>query len=110
VIIENIVENAIMFSMPNQPILVKATTNDKGLTLVVEDSGIGIDPEYLNQVFEMYFRGSERSKGNGLGLYIVKKVVEKLGGNITLTSQAKKGTTVTVVLPHKVSPMEALAV
>jgi signal transduction histidine kinase len=110
VVIENLVENAIMFSTPEQFILVKSGTDEKGLTFSVEDSGIGIEPQYREQVFEMYFRGNERSKGNGLGLYIVRKIVEKLGGNITLKSIPNAGTTVTVFLPHKVSPVEAVRV
>ncbi len=44
------------------------------------DNGQGIDPAYLNRVFEMYFRANEKSKGNGLGLYIVKKMTDKLNG------------------------------
>jgi signal transduction histidine kinase len=48
----------------------------------------------------MYFRASERSKGNGLGLYIVKKAVEKLEGSITLSSVPGAGTTFTVMFPN----------
>jgi len=47
----------------------------------------------------MYFRGNERSKGNGLGLYIVKKACEKLGGDITVDSNRKLGCKFTVTLP-----------
>ncbi len=109
VVVENLVENAIMFSRPNSPVKIKVTSYENGLTFSIEDSGIGIEPEYLDQVFDMYFRGSERSKGNGLGLYIVKKIVEKLSGTIRLQSRAQTGTTVTVFLPHQVRPVEAVA-
>jgi signal transduction histidine kinase len=101
IILDNLVENAIHFCNPNEPFVKLHASQDGGLvTIEVIDNGAGILPKYQDQVFDMYFRGSERSKGNGLGLYIVKKAVQKLEGSVKLTSGKGAGTTITVVLPN----------
>jgi signal transduction histidine kinase len=64
-----------------------------------EDNGIGIESAYFEKVFDMFFRGSERSDGAGLGLYIAKETVEKLGGTISLISTIGHGSTFKIVLP-----------
>jgi signal transduction histidine kinase len=100
IIIENLVENSIHFSgINNAFIKLKAYQNGEYFSLDIQDNGQGIAKEYLDRIFEMYFRGNERSKGNGLGLYIVKKAVEKLDGSITVSSIYQSGTTFTVMLP-----------
>jgi signal transduction histidine kinase len=81
----------------------EAESDERGLTIQVSDSGWGIEKEYISHIFDMYFRAHERSKGNGLGLYIVKKITEKLNGTIELQSTVGKGTTVKVFFPHKIS-------
>ncbi|MEM9981577.1 MAG: ATP-binding protein, partial [Bacteroidota bacterium] len=52
------------------------------------------------KVFEMFFRGTERSKGLGLGLYITKHIIQKLGGNIVIENVAPHGTRVIITLPN----------
>jgi signal transduction histidine kinase len=79
----------------------KAYESSNFVVIDLEDNGQGIRKEYHEQIFDMYFRASERSKGNGLGLYIVKKAVEKLDGSITVSSIAGAGTTFTVMLPNR---------
>jgi signal transduction histidine kinase len=69
------------------------------VVVIVSDNGIGIDPVYLPRVFEMYFRANERSTGNGLGLYIVKKMVDKMNGRIEIKSELGKGTEVKIFIP-----------
>lgn len=99
-IIENLVENAIFFSGVVQPYInVKAYVQDGQMILEVKDNGQGIDAQYQDRIFDMYFRGNDRSKGNGLGLYIVKKAIEKLNGQITFQSDFGKGSTFRVSLP-----------
>jgi signal transduction histidine kinase len=83
----------------NSFIKVKVIQNGNYMTIDFQDNGQGIAREYHEQVFEMYFRGNERSKGNGLGLYIVKKAVEKLDGSISLSSIPQVGSTFTIMLP-----------
>lgn len=100
IIFENLVENAIHFSGVVSPFIkVKVTQSGDFMNIDVQDNGQGIAREYHEQVFEMYFRGNERSKGNGLGLYIVKKAVEKLDGSISISSILKVGSTFTIMLP-----------
>jgi signal transduction histidine kinase/tetratricopeptide (TPR) repeat protein len=101
IIVDNLVENAIQFCGHNAPFIALAATEQSGgILLTVEDNGMGVDEEYQSRVFEMFFRGSEQSKGNGLGLYIVHKAVEKLNGTIEFKSASGKGTTVSVWLPE----------
>lgn len=80
------------------------------VTISVSDNGIGITESCLPNVFNMFYRASERSSGAGLGLYITKETVKKLGGNISIEAQVHKGTTVTITIPtranHKVSEEE----
>lgn len=100
-IIENLVENAVQFcGAENCFIRMHASESENNVIISLQDNGTGIGREYHDQIFEMYFRASERSKGNGLGLYIVKKAVEKLDGSITLVSTPGQGSTFTVVLPN----------
>jgi signal transduction histidine kinase/ligand-binding sensor domain-containing protein len=69
--------------------------------LEIEDNGIGIDKGYLSRIFEMFFRATDRSKGSGLGLYIVKETVERLNGEIYVDSEKGKWTKFTVAVPHE---------
>jgi PAS domain S-box-containing protein len=69
------------------------------ITIKVSDNGIGIDSKLQHKIYNMFFRGTDRSKGPGLGLYILKNAVEKLGGRISLYSVPYKGTTFKIELP-----------
>ena len=101
IIVDNLVENAIYFSSTEDPfILIRASVYPEVAILEIEDNGQGIADEYKSRVFEMYFRGNERSKGNGLGLYIAKKAVEKLSGKIRFKSQHEVGTIFTIEIPN----------
>ncbi|MFN3315687.1 MAG: sensor histidine kinase, partial [Raineya sp.] len=66
---------------------------------IVEDNGIGIPKDYQQKMFDIFFRASEASQGNGLGLYIVKKAVEKLNGEIAVESEVSSFTRFMIMLP-----------
>ena len=103
VIINNLVSNAIKYrdvKKDNNSIKVTAKVATTEMTLSISDNGIGISDEYLPRIFEMFFRATDRSDGAGLGLYIVRETVEKLHGNITVQSEAGKGTTFLITLPN----------
>ena len=102
IIIENLIENSIFFSSMNDPIVrFKVYSIGSEVIMEVQDNGEGIPDEFHERIFEMYFRANERSKGNGLGLYIVRKAVEKLNGIITVESTLHKGTTFTISFSGK---------
>lgn len=71
----------------------------KYYTLSVEDNGDGIPKKLQSKVFDMFYRGTRKSSGNGLGLYLCKEIVHKLNGTLSLSSEERKGTTMTIVLP-----------
>ncbi|MBX2946759.1 MAG: tetratricopeptide repeat protein [Cyclobacteriaceae bacterium] len=100
IILENLIENAVQFSSPNEPYIQVSAFQEHGeVVLEIRDNGQGIDDELKDRIFDMYFRGTERSKGNGLGLYIVRKAVEKLNGTVTWSGKQYAGTTFIVRLP-----------
>ena len=94
VILENLIENSINFCSSDEPFIhISSKVSEENVQLMVEDNGVGIDPEYYAFIFDMYYRANLTSTGNGLGLYIAKKAVEKLGGTITFNSEVNKGST-----------------
>lgn len=102
VIFNNLISNAIKYCDPKKPArFVKLTVRHSvnGLQLVIKDNGIGVPREHLNSVFNMFYRASDLSSGAGLGLYIVKQAVDKLGGVIFLDSDEGFGTTFTITIP-----------
>lgn len=102
IIIENLVENSIFFSGVTDPFIrLRAYRQSGDVILEVHDNGEGIAQEYQDRIFEMYFRANERSKGNGLGLYIVSKAVEKLHGKITLQTEVHTRSVFTITFPDK---------
>jgi len=101
-ILQNLVVNAINYRQEQRKdafVRVEAYHELDRLYLVVSDNGVGIPDRIQPKVFEMFYRGNNQSKGSGLGLYIVKSAVEKLGGRVEFTSQEGKGSTFTVILP-----------
>ena len=71
------------------------------MEITVQDNGQGVEEIYQDRLFDMFFRGNEQSKGNGLGLYIVKKAVNKLSGALHLETIYGKGTTISIWIPLK---------
>jgi PAS domain S-box-containing protein len=102
IILNNLISNALRYSDPQKSeafIEVGVRAEGKGVNLVVRDNGVGISDENQKKVFDMFYRVSNRSIGSGLGLYIVKEAVEKLGGAIKLSSEPGLGTSIRIHLP-----------
>jgi len=101
-ILFNLVSNAIKFSPENSIIEVTSHMADNWITLTIRDEGVGISPEDQKHLFERFFRGQNVTniQGTGLGLNIVAKYVEMLGGTINLASELNKGTTFIIKLPN----------
>jgi len=106
-ILSNLISNAIKYHDPAKSVrfirigLQKSADKSR---IVVEDNGLGVQKEYQEKIFQMFFRASEASKGSGLGLFIAKEAVEKIGGTITLQSHVGKGSSFCVHLPDSISP------
>ena len=103
VIFNNLISNSIKYRdlrKKNQYIRINAVINRGGASIEFEDNGIGIPDDLLNKIYDMFFRATERSEGAGLGLYIVKETVDKLGGSITTSSTLGIGTTFKIELPN----------
>lgn len=103
VIINNLVSNAIKYRdvQKNHSVInLHAKITDTHLDLIFSDNGIGISPEYLQRIFDMFFRATERSEGAGLGLYIVRETVDKLHGSISVDSKLGEGTTFKIKIPN----------
>jgi two-component system, NtrC family, sensor kinase len=101
-IILNLLDNAVKFTERGE-IRISAWQQNGSLTLVVSDTGIGIEKKDLDQIFEKFHQGdlssSKKYRGTGLGLAIVKNFVNLLGGEITVESEVGKGSVFTVTLP-----------
>lgn len=94
----NLVENALRYAAP--PIVITAEIEQAKVTFVVADSGEGIEAEDLHRIFEKFVRrGSERRSGTGLGLHIVRGLIEAHGGHVWATSTIGEGSRFHVQLP-----------
>lgn len=102
VVLNNLIGNAIKYydSQKSDPyIKISAGIHKEQFQLTVEDNGSGISPEHQVRIFEMFYRATTRGEGSGLGLYIVRETVQKLGGTINVNSTSGKGSSFTVQLP-----------
>lgn len=68
-------------------------------SISIRDNGVGIFSNYVDKVFDMFYRATDKSHGAGLGLYIAKETVDKLGGKISIDSEIESGTTVEIDIP-----------
>lgn len=101
-VLYNLISNSIHYRDPSKNISFiqfDGQSSPNGFTLEVRDNGVGIDPVYQDKVFDMFYRASASSKGSGLGLYIVREAMARLGGTIRLTSVVGEGTTFTLFFP-----------
>jgi signal transduction histidine kinase len=102
IILGNLLSNAIKYHNTGQDdpyIKVDFTKDDKRCLISVEDNGQGIPKESQSRIFEMFYRASLSQDGTGLGLYITREAVTKLGGEISFISEEGKGTRFIVLLP-----------
>ena len=102
--IDNLISNAIKYSTPGSAVTVRINAVDEECVIEVEDHGIGIATEELGYLFDRFFRGSTATnlhiQGVGLGLLIVKRIIEGHGGEVTVVSEPDIGTTFRVALPR----------
>jgi PAS domain S-box-containing protein len=104
IVFNNIISNAVRYRDTRKEdsfLKIRIVTTADRAIIKFEDNGVGIHPDYQDNIFKMFFRASADSKGSGLGLYIVKGVVEKMNGSIYQESVYGKGTTFTIEIPHQ---------
>lgn len=102
-VIRNILENAIKYTNKEGSIFITMKTVNGLINLVIADSGIGIPAEQMDNIFKPYYQVGGRKhnyQGSGMGLSIVKGIIDSLNGQISVESKEDKGTTVKVVLPE----------
>ncbi len=103
IILGNLINNAIKYSPPHSSVTVTASEEGGEVHISVSDTGYGIEPDQLQRIFEEFYRTRRAREierdGTGLGLPIVKRAVESLGGRITVYSQVDNGTTFDIYLP-----------
>lgn len=102
IIFSNIISNAYKYYNPDAEsyLRIGIELHPEKADITIRDNGIGIRPEHQDKIFNMFYRATDRSQGSGLGMYIVKQAVEKLRGNIKVSSEFGKGTCISITLPN----------
>jgi signal transduction histidine kinase len=102
IVLNNLVSNALKYHDRHKAeryVRIQVRNENSHCEIRVEDNGVGIKPDHHEKIFDMFYRASENSKGSGLGLYIAREAVKKLGGQITVESELGKGTRFRIILP-----------
>jgi len=105
-----VLDNAVKFTDPGGQVHVSVSMQDGAPTFSVDDTGIGIKQEELSRVFQRFFRGEtarSRTEGAGLGLSIASWIAREHGANISLKSEAGRGTKVVVTFPRTMSAVSS---
>lgn len=104
ILFNNLISNAFKYADKTRDdafIKVLIYTNSQNALIQISDNGIGIGEKHLDKIFSMFYRATTKEQGTGLGLYIVKEVIEKLNGSITVESVPGTGTTFRIVIPNR---------
>jgi signal transduction histidine kinase len=100
IILENLVENSLIYNSKERiEVELSIRENNGSIHIIARDNGNGIPEGQLDKIFEIYFRGSTLSSGNGLGLYVVKRAVEALNANVKVESRLNEYTRFEVSFP-----------
>src|SRR5213079_2022984 len=101
--VSNLVDNALRFTPKNGSIQIALAEHAADFEVAVSDNGCGIAPEHLPRVFDRFYRveSSRGSDGAGLGLALVKSIVDLHDGSARIQSEVGRGTTVTLIFPNK---------
>lgn len=103
IIFNNLFSNISRYYNPSSKtvkVRVSGETDKNSCIFSIQDNGIGIPKEYQDKIYDIFYRAHDTKAGSGLGLYIVKETVEKLGGSIKVESDTRKGTCFTIVIPN----------
>jgi signal transduction histidine kinase/putative methionine-R-sulfoxide reductase with GAF domain len=101
----NLVSNAVKYTPPGGEVAIRIGRDGEHVQWAVRDSGIGIPPEAQGRLFEKFYRAENavtmETEGTGLGLYLVRLIVEQLGGRVACASEEGRGSTFTLALPRR---------
>ena len=99
--LENLFSNAVRYTQENDTISIRASQSEQNVTISVSDTGCGIAPKDLEHVWELFYRGtnSRREQGMGIGLSTVKNIIDTHGWDIQIASESGKGSTFTITIP-----------
>jgi two-component system sensor histidine kinase/response regulator len=104
IILNNLLLNAIKYQTKgrtDQSVAIDVHFISNKAILSVKDNGIGIDPEHLDKIFNMFYRATQEKPGSGLGLYIVKEAIDKIWGSIEVKSKIGLGSIFTITIPNQ---------
>ena len=106
VIIDNLISNAVKYQKPaekNPRVEITVNTDEEKALIKIEDNGIGILEQHLNNIFKMFFRSNHSVNGLGIGLYIVKEALTRIGGDIFVHSTYGGGTAFELEIPNAIN-------
>lgn len=95
----NLIQNSIQAMGTQGRLIISANSDEKNIFVGVKDTGEGISPDIIDKIFEPFFTTKKQGEGSGLGLDIVRKIIDKHRGSIDVTSEPGKGTHFIVSLP-----------
>jgi len=104
VILDNLISNAVKYQKQteiNPVVKIKVNADEEKAFIEIEDNGIGILEQHLNNIFKMFFRSSNNVTGLGIGLHIVKEALARLGGEISVRSTFGVGTIFRIAIPNR---------
>lgn len=95
IVCNNLISNALKFTEPNGTVFISCCKDERYASICVQDTGCGISSETGKHIFEKFYQGdtSHKEQGNGLGLALVKKIIDVLGAEISIQSEVGKGST-----------------
>jgi len=103
-VVDQLISNALKFSEPDRPVVISAAADKRWVRVSITDFGIGMTPEDADRCFEQFWRAKlpegSRREGTGIGLYIVRSLLDALGGDVSLKTAPGKGSTFTFALPR----------
>ncbi len=99
-VIINILNNAGKFSPKESQVIINLSLSNSYVIVTIKDQGQGIAKKKLGEVFSKFYKGESKQEGLGIGLFLAKNIISQHKGNISISSKLKKGTTVTISLPH----------